>query len=166
MRTLASLAVTLLVLACCTSNAQTPGGEAVNFRTLSAGQYGAAAKSEQQARESSVAVATDDSTYRALWSRIIGDEQPPAVDFTKESVVFLALGSRSTGGFAVRPMAVLTDGDTARVNTIVEKPERGGIVATVITSPYAAIAIPRSGIRSVEWYADNDRLVATSKPAR
>ncbi len=97
-------------------------------------------------------MARDPSEYSLLWARHsppmppgVGapDRAPPAVDFSREIVVGLFLGSRPTGGFRIRVDAAEREGEGARVSSTEERPGPGCAVIQVITSPYVLLAVSR-----------------------
>jgi hypothetical protein len=86
---------------------------------------------------------TDSNAWSALWRDHAGDRPQPQVDFSREMVVGVFLGTRPTAGFSVEILGYRVAGD----NTVVEyreaSPPPGAIVAQVLTSPYHLVAIPR-----------------------
>lgn len=136
---------------------------AAAYRVLATGSYARAASENptDPIGPSVIAVAADDATYRATWERLIGGGQtPPPVDFSRESVVFLLLGTRSSGGYAIEPGTAEVAGDTATVTANVKTPERGTIATMAFTAPFAVVAIDRPGIGSAEWLGTDRREIA------
>ncbi|MCR6654759.1 MAG: protease complex subunit PrcB family protein [Opitutus sp.] len=75
-----------------------------------------------------------------LW-RDIGREPPRAWGRGEESAVGIFLGQRRSGGFAIEVLGVDRDGSVVRVSYR-EKTPSGGVVAQVLTSPWAVVAVP------------------------
>ena len=130
-----------LVSTACT-NAK--GVEAVEMRTVARGSY--AVTEQRQA-----VLATSDSAYREQWQTLIGEGEPPAVDFEKDVVVFLMAGMRNTGGWSVVPASARMEGDTAIIDAKVQGPPPGSIATQAITYPYAVVALDRRDIKKVRW---------------
>lgn len=109
------------------------------------------------------AVATDAEHYAALWARFVARPDAPRVDFTKESVVFLSLGTRRTGGYALEPKQVASDGDTVVITVNVTTPPPGGMVTMAFSSPYAVVAVDRPNVKAARWVDPAGTVVAEVK---
>lgn len=118
----------------------------MELRTINRGANAAAKPSQPQA----IAV-TSDADYQRQWPSVIGVGEPPAVDFAKESVVFLLAGSKPTGGWSVEPRGVTVEGDTLVVDAAINAPPPGAIVTQAFTSPYAVIAVSTKSFKDVRW---------------
>lgn len=125
----------------------------VAFRVVESGEYGAAANSSPGPDGSApvIEIARDGATYRALWQKHVGSGPGPSVDFSKETAVFLVLGMRSSGGYGISPSEVTVQSGTATVKAEVRAPRSGSMVATVITSPFAVIAVSAREVQRAEW---------------
>lgn len=123
-----------LVFACTT----VPGGNSVDLRTLTTGTMAAVSPAEQR-----LECASDDATYRRLWTQLVGTGEPPEIDFNRESVVFLLAGQKPTGGYAVEPRRARIAGQTLVVDANVRVPGTDTITTQALTSPYAVVAIRR-----------------------
>ena len=164
------LSIALAALAACALSAcrTAPSDvEAVNeaaYRVLETGTYAEAASAEAGTnREASVLVASSDEEYRELWrNQISAGSAPPAVDFSRESVVFLLLGQRSSGGWSVEPKGVAVKGDEVEVVAPVSKPEPGGVVTMAFSAPFAVIAVERPGLADATWIGSGGDRVARS----
>ena len=76
----------------------------------------------------------------------------PAVDFSKEFVVAVFLGSRPTAGFSVEIVGTRDDGAGLVVQYRETRPPAGAIVAQVLTMPYHIVAVPkRAGAGDVKF---------------
>lgn len=134
-------AFALLFLTCATA-----AGGPVELRTISRGANAAAKPSQPQAIS-----AADESAYRRLWPSTIGAGEPPAVDFAKESVVFLLAGEKPTGGWSVEARGAVVEGETLVVDAVIHAPPPGAIVTQAFTSPYAVIAVNTKAYKDVRW---------------
>jgi VWFA-related protein len=72
-----------------------------------------------------------------------GEGPAPAVDFSREMVVGVFLGSRPTSGFSVEITGAHDDNGTLVVNYRETRPAPGTIAAQVITTPFTLVALPR-----------------------
>lgn len=141
----------------------------VAFRLLKQGAYGKAATRDVTApgaETPKVELAATPARYQELWNTHIGDTIPE-VDFSRESVIFLLLGTKPTGGYAVQPQAVrLTNSQDVRVEAAVASPSRNSAVTMAFTAPFAVIAVATPQLRSAEWVGgDGTVLARVSKPS-
>jgi hypothetical protein len=87
-------------------------------------------------------------TSDTMWARIAGQlftegAARPAIDFSREIVLFTAMGTRSSGGFSIQvERAVRTDG--AVVAEVVETSPGGNCIRTqALTRPVHAVRMAR-----------------------
>ena len=93
----------------------------------------------------------DAADWRKLWQQHAPDHPLPPVDFSKESVVAIFLGSRNTAGYSVAIVST-TDANGALIVKYKEtRPAPGAITAQVITFPYHIIAIPKSTATQIKF---------------
>ena len=118
----------------------------MELRTISRGANAAVTTSQPQA----IAAATE-ADYLRLWPTTIGVGEPPAVDFSKESVVFLLAGSKPTGGWSVEAKGATVEGDTLVIDAAIHPPPPGAIVTQAFTSPYTVIAVSTKSFKDVRW---------------
>ncbi len=137
----------------------------MTVRTISKGGYALGAADGSASREALVRIASDAETFRRLWQSHVGGAQLPAVDFARESVVFLLLGSRSTGGFDITPGGVTVSEGMAKVDAPVTAPGKDSIVTMALTYPYAVVAVPAPGLKGAEWI-DSGRVIGKSTQSR
>ena len=67
----------------------------------------------------------------------------PAVDFSREMVVAVFLGSRPTAGYGVEIVRAVGNSGTLVVEYVETAPSRDAITAQVLTAPYHLAAIPK-----------------------
>jgi hypothetical protein len=90
--------------------------------------------------------------WDALWRLHGGERERPKVDFSKELVAGVFLGSRPTAGFGVEIVGVREDGAALVVQYRETRPAPGAVVAQVLTMPYHIVAIARrAGITDVKF---------------
>jgi hypothetical protein len=110
-----------------------------------------------------VEIARDASTYQRLWGFLVGaGTPPPALDFSRETAVFLLLGTRNTGGYGITPKNVTLEGDVAVIEAEVTSPPRGSMVTQVITAPFAVVAITSPNIANARW-SNNGRVIEKTR---
>ena len=71
------------------------------------------------------------------------EPDPPEVDFSKETVLAVTIGMRSTGGHAVAFTGVDYEGDTLVATLRYTSPGPDDMVTMALTAPYAIIAVPK-----------------------
>ncbi|MDX1457436.1 MAG: protease complex subunit PrcB family protein [Marinobacter sp.] len=68
-----------------------------------------------------------------------------ALDFSREHLVIVALGQKNTAGYGVTLSSARLDGDVLAMEMEVQAPPPGSMVAQVLTTPCAALAITSQG---------------------
>ena len=66
----------------------------------------------------------------------------PTVDFTKNSVVAIFMGQKSTGGYSTAVDKVMLNNDTAFVEIVETKPQ--DMATMMLTQPYCIALIPKT----------------------
>ena len=92
------------------------------------------------------AAAKTEPEWTALWKKHNFDKPAPAVDFSKEMVVAVFMGSRPTAGFSVEIVSAATRDGKVVVNYKEAQPAPGGITAQVLTAPFHIAAIAKSSL--------------------
>jgi hypothetical protein len=88
------------------------------------------------------AVARTAAEFEVLWRQHAPERPVPKVDFSREMVVGVFLGSRPTAGFAVNIVGTREDQGVLVVQYRETRPARGLVTAQVITSAYHIVAVP------------------------
>jgi hypothetical protein len=88
------------------------------------------------------AVARTPDEWARLYKAHAPDKQPPAVDFSKEMVLAVFLGSRPTAGYGVEIIGTKEANGALTVQYRQTRPPPGAITAQVITMPYVMVAVP------------------------
>jgi protease stability complex PrcB-like protein len=83
------------------------------------------------------------SEWADLWKAHGGAGSPPAVDFSREMVVGLFLGTKPTAGYNVQIVRTVGNADVVMVEYVETSPGRGALTAQVLTAPYHLAAVPR-----------------------
>jgi hypothetical protein len=116
---------------------QTPGRPAAtapSVNTIARGQF-TRIDSPQQV------VARTAEQWTALWRAHAPDREPPAVDFSKDMVVAVFLGSRPTAGFRVEIVGIREEKGKTIVQYREARPPSGAITAQVITAPFHIVTV-------------------------
>jgi hypothetical protein len=95
----------------------------------------------EEARQVVVRTAAE---WNALWKQHAPQRPVPAVDFGREVVAAVFLGSRPSGGFAVQIVGTAPQAGTLVVQYRETKPGADAIAAQVITSPFQLVALPKA----------------------
>ncbi len=95
----------------------------------------------EEARQVVVRTAAE---WNALWTQHAPQRPAPAVDFGREVVAAVFLGSRPSGGFAVQIVGAAPQAGTLVVQYRETKPGADAIAAQVITSPFQLVALPKA----------------------
>ncbi len=79
-----------------------------------------------------------------LWQTHAPGRALPSVDFAKQMVVGVFLGTRPTGGYGVEIVRATMMGGGLRVEFVETAPRPDAITAQVLTAPYHLVAVPRT----------------------
>jgi hypothetical protein len=85
----------------------------------------------------------DRDAWASLWRAHAPGRPAPAVDFSREMVVGVFMGTRPTAGFAVDIVGYRDSGNDVVVLYRETAPSRDTIAAQVIVAPYDLVVIPR-----------------------
>ena len=114
------------------------------MRTVDNGQ------SSQIDRAKQVSARTADE-WTKLWTEHAGGRTRPNVDFTKEVVAAVFLGSRPSAGYAVEIVRARQDGASLVVSYKETRPAPDSVAAQVLTSPYHIVAIQKGSTTDVKF---------------
>jgi hypothetical protein len=121
----------MAVLAVATMSAQTP-----SFTNIAKGD-----SSEQQlAKQVTVRTAAE---WKALWKDHAPTERMPAVDFAKDMVVGIFLGTKPSAGHEVEIVGVRPEGKDLIVEYVQKQPAPGTMAAQILTEPFHLVAVPK-----------------------
>jgi outer membrane protein assembly factor BamE (lipoprotein component of BamABCDE complex) len=119
------------VAAVATMSAQTP-----SFTNIAKGD-----SSEQQlAKQVTVRTAAE---WKALWKDHAPTEKMPAVDFAKDMVVGIFLGTKPSAGHEVEIVGVRPEGKDLIVEYVQKQPAPGTMAAQILTEPFHLVAVPK-----------------------
>jgi hypothetical protein len=86
--------------------------------------------------------ARTEAEWAAIWRQHAANRPEPTVDFSREMVVGVFLGSRPTAGNGVQIVGTRVDQGALVVEYRERRPARGDVTAQVVTSPYHLVALP------------------------
>ena len=112
------------------------GEQTAAMKTVEKGLYSAVDDARQ------VVVRTP-AEWAKVWQTHSFERARPAVDFTKEMVVGVFMGSRPSAGFNVEIVGTRLEGGTLFVQYRETKPAAGMMTAQILTSPYHLVSVPR-----------------------
>jgi hypothetical protein len=81
--------------------------------------------------------------WAALWKTHAFDRPLPTVDFSREMVIGVFMGSRPTAGFALEIVGAVDEGGTLVVTYRETTPPSGVVTAQVLVAPYHLVAVPK-----------------------
>ena len=110
------------------------------------------AKGDQSNIESPTQVlARTEAEWVALWRRHAGDGERPPVDFTREMVVGVFMGSRPNAGFSTTITTSMEVKGVLVVRYTETRPPRDAVTAQILTAPYHLVAIPKAAVTDVKF---------------
>jgi hypothetical protein len=118
--------------------------EAPNTRTIEKGDQSNIDETRQ------VLVRTD-AEWTKLWQQHAADRPRPQVDFSKEMVVGLFMGSRPSAGFSTAVISATAGNGALMVRYSETMPSGRGVSAQVLTFPFHLVAIPKATVTDVKF---------------
>ena len=106
------------------------------FVTVASGGSSAIADAHQ-------AVVRADTEWQALWKRHGAREAAPAIDFSREMIAAVFLGTRPTGGYRVEITALRREADVLVIDILERRPPPGALVTQALTAPFHIVRLPR-----------------------
>jgi hypothetical protein len=106
------------------------------FRTIERGSQ----SSIDSARQ--VVVRTP-AEWAALWHNHNYDKASPPVDFNREMVIGVFMGSRPTGGYSIQIVSVAERDGKLVVGYRETRPKPGAMTVQILTFPYHLVAVPK-----------------------
>jgi len=113
-------------------------------RTIEKGDHSSVEDAKQ------VLVRTD-AEWAQLYRQHSVDKQAPKIDFSKEMIVAVFMGSRPTAGFSTAIVTAMAANGALLVRYSEARPPAGAITAQVLTFPYHIAAIPKAEVRDVKF---------------
>ena len=113
------------------SSAQTPP-----FTNIAKGD----ASGQQTAKQVTVRTAAE---WAALWKDHAPTDKMPVVDFSKDMVVGIFVGTKPSAGHEVEIVGVRTEQKDLIVEYVQKQPARGTMAAQILTEPFHLVAVPK-----------------------
>jgi hypothetical protein len=88
---------------------------------------------------------TSSAEFSELWQTLYGTSTPPAVDFSKDSVLALFAGEKPTTGYSIKTEAI-RDAEVRTVSVMLTEPGTDCIEGQMVTTPYEIVAVPSTGL--------------------
>jgi hypothetical protein len=98
------------------------------------------ASNQQETKQVTVRTATE---WKALWTDHAPTGKMPNVDFAKDMVVGIFLGSKPSTGHEVEIVGVRTQDNDLIVEYVQRTPGRGTMAAQILTEPYHLVSVPK-----------------------
>ncbi len=132
----------------CSSAVSAAPPATTSLRTVARGTQSPAAASSRQ-------VIRDKAAWSRLWTTQLRPEgseaeTPPAVDFSREMVLAVFQGQKSSGGYAVTILSAKEEKGALLVTVREQSPPPDAMSIQVLTSPYHVVAVKRSKL-PVKW---------------
>ena len=92
-----------------------------------------------------------EAEWTTLWQQHHPGTPRPAVDFSKEMVVGVFMGSRPNAGFSTTILSATAGNGALMVRYTEKVPAPGSISAQILTFPYHLVAIPKAAVTDVKF---------------
>jgi hypothetical protein len=96
-------------------------------------------------------VLRSEDEWQAVWAQHGSARPRPAVDFSKEMVVGVFLGTKPTAAYSVAIVSTIEANGVLQVRYRVTEPRSDAVSAQVITYPYHLAAVPMSKAADVKF---------------
>lgn len=135
-----ALPVLALAAACSGGSARDPGGADVRYDSVYASeQSGVDAPLREVVRSA--------EEWSALWDRIMAGYSPvpprPDIDFRRDMLIIVGLGTRPSGGYAVQIAGIALAGGALTVAVREVAPGAGCIATMALTAPITVVRLER-----------------------
>jgi hypothetical protein len=107
-----------------------------SFKDVSKGN----SSEQQDAKQVTVRTAAE---WNTLWKGHAPTTKTPTVDFTKDMVVGIFLGTKPSDGHQVDIVGVRTEEKELIVEYVQRQPGRGTMAAQILTEPYHLVAVAK-----------------------
>jgi hypothetical protein len=110
----------------------------------------------------------DASEFLTVWNQahgaVLNVPPLPAVDFARETVLAVFMGTRPTGGYAIEVLDATLEGGDLYIDLRFVQPGADSVTTQALTSPWAFVRVLRGGI-SAAWFRDpsDGRLYAVAR---
>ncbi len=95
-----------------------------------------------------------EAEWTRLWNQHAPDHPKPAVDFSKEMVVAVFMGSRPNAGFSTTITSAMAANGALIVRYKETAPAAGAVAAQILTFPFHIVAITKAPVTDVKFQKD------------
>src|SRR5438046_1049195 len=92
-----------------------------------------------------------DAELRQLWQQHSPERPMPKVDFAREMLVGVFMGSRPNAGFSTAIVSATAANGALIVRYSENKPAAGTVSAQILTFPYHIVAIPKADVKDMKF---------------
>jgi hypothetical protein len=121
--------------------------QAPNTRTIAKGD-------QSNVDDATQALVRTEAEWTRLWNQHAPDQPRPAVDFSKQMVVAVFMGSRPNAGFSTTITAATAANGALLVRYKETAPAAGAVSAQILTFPYHIVAISKADVKDVKFEKD------------
>ena len=129
----------MLLLGCASNTWADP----LPIRTLVKGAFSGIQEPTQQ-------IIRDKTIWDKTWAKHSANSKTagkmPEVDFSKEMVIFVTMGRKSTGGYSIQVTKVEPIGEKLRITVSRTAPPAGAMTIQALTAPFQIVAVPKSDL--------------------
>jgi len=130
----------ICLLLCGTALAFAAGGSETQIKVIAKGAFSGIQEPKQL-------VISNQTQFAEIWQKHNVRAEPkkpaPEIDFSKESVIFVSLGQKRTGGYAVQVSDVQKKDGKIEVVVQTTSPKPGGMQIQTLTAPFTIVAVPK-----------------------
>ncbi len=100
--------------------------------------------------------------FQALHATELPRPKPPEVDFKTSAVLVVSLGQKPSSGYQVDVEQIQQEGEVLKVQLRLSAPSSTSTQATVVTSPYIVIQVPKaSSWKTAKFFDQEQKLLAS-----
>jgi len=150
--------VTAIILALAVLVAQSPAEQKAmqrNAMILEAPSTRTIEKGDQSnVDDAKQALVRTEAEWTRLWNQHAPNHPRPRVDFSKEMVVAVFMGSRPNAGFSTTITSAMAANGALVVRYKETMPGPGTVSAQILTFPYHIVAIAKADVKDVKFQKD------------
>lgn len=98
-------------------------------------------------KEETTQVITTQDAFAKVWKQAFANymrkEEMPEVDFNKNTIILVALGEKTSGGYTIKTTNTTVTNNSTIVNVISTSPGKGCMTTEAITYPYQIVQIDK-----------------------
>jgi PrcB C-terminal len=137
-------AILSVSLACLLSCVAADGGRSLKIRSLAKGALSRIKEAKQE-------VIRDAAAWDKFWKQhsvsAASAEKMPVVDFSKEMVIAVTMGTKRTGGYTMEILRVEPTEKSLKIFVKETSPPPGALTIQALTAPFHFIAVPKSDLK-------------------